>query len=166
MRKLKNFLNLVSARSPSYLKQKTFQYCLWGIHYIFSFSFWHGDRVWTNFSIVIREKMSVKCSLGLRELRFPSPKWVQGRIMLGDQESLILTAQKVIDWVIIYSFFTSNLVLLEWFLYKFGLVKWLRFVIFQSIEKYSFWKLQIWQVNHKSQVVNSNPWWLLLVWFK
>ena len=106
-------LKMVNVKSPSYLKQKTFQYCLWGIDYIFSFSFWHGDRVWTNFSIVIREKMSVKCSLGLRELRFPSPKWVQGRIMLGDQESLILTAQKVIDWVIIYSFFTSNLVLLE-----------------------------------------------------
>ena len=48
--------NLVNVRSPSYLKQKTIQYCLWGIDYIVSFSFWHGDRVWINVSIVIREK--------------------------------------------------------------------------------------------------------------
>ena len=35
--------NLVNVRSPSYLKKKTFKYCLWGIAYVFSFSFWHGD---------------------------------------------------------------------------------------------------------------------------
>ena len=31
----------------------------------------------------------------------------------GDQENWILTAQKAIDWLIIYTFFTSNLVLPE-----------------------------------------------------
>ena len=43
--------------------------------------------------------------------------------MLEDQENLIFTAQKGIDWHIIYLFFTSNLVLLEEFLYTFELVK-------------------------------------------
>ena len=57
------------------------------------------------------------------KLRFPSPQRVQGRTMLEDQENSILTAQKVIDWLILYSFFTSNLVLPEDFLYKFELVK-------------------------------------------
>ena len=41
----------------------------------------------------------------------------------GDQENSILTAQKATDWLIIYSFFTSNLVLPEEFLYKFELAK-------------------------------------------
>ena len=40
-----------------------------------------------------------------------------------DQENSILTAQKVTDWFIIYSFFTSNLVLPEEFFYKFELAK-------------------------------------------
>ena len=31
--------NLVNVRSPIYLKKKTFKYCLWGIAYVFSFSF-------------------------------------------------------------------------------------------------------------------------------
>ena len=119
--------SLINVKSPSYLKQKTFQYCLWGIDYILSFSFWHGNRVWINFSIVIREKKwSVKCSWSLRELRFPSPQQVQGRAMLGDQKNSILTAQKTIDWLIIYTFFTSNLVLPEEFLYKFELVIMIR----------------------------------------
>ena len=46
-----------------------------------------------------------------------------GQSHAGDQENAILTAQKVTDWLIIYSFFTSNLVLPEEFLYKFELVK-------------------------------------------
>ena len=123
--------NLVNVKSPSYLKQKAFQYCLWGIDYLFSFSFWHGGRVLINFSIAIREKKwSVKCSWGLSELRFPSLQRVQDRAMLEDQENLILIAQKTIDWLIIYSFFTSNLVLPEEFLYKSELLKWLQFMIF------------------------------------
>ena len=122
---------LVNVKSPSYLKQKAFQYCLWGIDYLFSFSFWHGGRVLINFSIAIREKKwSVKCSWGLSELRFPSLQRVQDRAMLEDQENLILIAQKTIDWLIIYSFFTSNLVLPEEFLYKSELLKWLQFMTF------------------------------------
>ena len=35
-------MTLVNMRSPSYLKQKSFKYCLSG-DYIFSFSFWHAD---------------------------------------------------------------------------------------------------------------------------
>ena len=31
---------------------------------------------------------------------------VQGRGMLGDQENFTFTAQKAVDWLIIYSFFT------------------------------------------------------------
>ena len=46
-----------------------------------------------------------------------------GQSHAGDQENAILTAQKATDWLIIYSFFTSNLVLPEEFLYKFELVK-------------------------------------------
>ena len=42
--------------------------------------------------------------------------------MLGDQENSILVAQKAIDWLIIYTFFTSSLVLPEEFLDKFELV--------------------------------------------
>ena len=53
-----------------------------------------------------------------------------GQSHAGDQENAILTTQKVTDWLIIYSCFTSNLVLPEEFLYKFELVKGLRFVIF------------------------------------
>ena len=45
-----------------------------------------------------------------------------GRAMLGDQENSILAAQKAIDWLIVYTFSTSNLVLPEEFLYKFELV--------------------------------------------
>ena len=37
--------NLVNVRSHSCLKQKTFEYFLWGIDYIFSFSFGHGDMM-------------------------------------------------------------------------------------------------------------------------
>ena len=49
---------LVNARSPSYLKHKTFVYCLWCVDYIFSFSFWHDEGFWINFLIVIHgEKM-------------------------------------------------------------------------------------------------------------
>ena len=122
---------LVNVISPSYLKKKTFEYCLWDIDYIFSFSFWHGDRVWINFSVGVREKKwSVKYSWGLRKLRFPSPKRIQGRAMLRNQENSIFTAQKSIDWLIIYSFFTSNLWLPDECSYKFELLKWLRFVIF------------------------------------
>ena len=64
------------------------------------------------------------------ELRLPSKQQVQGRTMLGDQENSVLTSQKAIDWLIIYSFFTSHLVLPEEFFYKFELVKCSRFVIF------------------------------------
>ena len=39
--------------------------------------------------------------------------------MLEDKENSILAAQKAIYWLIIYTFFTSNL---EEFLYKFELV--------------------------------------------
>ena len=46
-----------------------------------------------------------------------------GQSHAGDQENSILTAQKATDWLIIYSFFTSNLVLPEEFLYKFELAK-------------------------------------------
>ena len=115
--------NMVNIRSPTWSKKPFNIATARCIDYIFSFSFWHGDRVWINFSIVIREKKwSVKCSCSLRELRFPSPQQVQGRAMLGDQENSILAAQKAIDWLIIYTFFTSNLVLPEEFLYKFELV--------------------------------------------
>ena len=41
----------------------------------------------------------------------------------GDQENSIFTAQKAIDWLIVYSFFASHLVLPEEFLHKFELVK-------------------------------------------
>ena len=58
---------MVNVRSPSYLKQEAFQYCLWGIGHIFSFSFWHGDRVWINFSILIREKNGVLNAAGAWE---------------------------------------------------------------------------------------------------
>ena len=37
--------NLVNVRNHSYLKQKTFEYFLWGINYIFIFPFGHGDMV-------------------------------------------------------------------------------------------------------------------------
>ena len=39
--------NLVNIRSPSYLKQKTFEYCLWSIEtgYIFSLVFGHGNTL-------------------------------------------------------------------------------------------------------------------------
>ena len=60
----------------------------------------------------------------------PLQQPVQGRIILGDQENLIFTAQKAVDWLIIYSFFTQNLVLSEEFLCKFELVKQLQFVFF------------------------------------
>ena len=60
----------------------------------------------------------------------PYPQRVQGRAMLGDQENLIFTTQKAVDWLIIYSFFTQNVVVSEEFLYKFEFVKQLRFVIF------------------------------------
>ena len=63
------------------------------------------------FSSDSQKKLNVKGSWSLRELRFPSPQRVQGRAMLGDQENSILTAQKDIDWLIIYSFFLSNLAL-------------------------------------------------------
>ena len=46
-----------------------------------------------------------------------------GQSHSGDQENSILTAQKATDWLIIYSFFTSNLELPEEFLYKFELAK-------------------------------------------
>ena len=36
-----------------------------------------------------------------------------GQSHAGDQENLLLTAQKAIDWLIIYSLFASNLVLPE-----------------------------------------------------
>ena len=49
-------LYLVNVRSPSYLKQKTLEYCLWCVDYIFSFSFWHDEGFWINFLIVIRGK--------------------------------------------------------------------------------------------------------------
>ena len=59
------------------------------------------------------------------------PQQAQGRAMLGDKENLIFTAQKAVDWLIIYSFFMqNNLVLSEEFLYKFKLVKQLWFMIF------------------------------------
>ena len=51
------------------------------------------------------------------------PQQAQGRAMLGDKENLIFTAQKAVDWLIIYSFFMQNLVLSEEFLYKFKLIK-------------------------------------------
>ena len=57
--------NLVNVESPSYLKQKNFQYCLLGTDYVFSFSFWHGDRIWINFSIVIWEKNGVLNAAGV-----------------------------------------------------------------------------------------------------
>ena len=46
----------------------------------------------------------------------PLQQPVQGRTMLHDQENLIFTVQKTVDWLIIYSFFTQNLVLFEEFL--------------------------------------------------
>ena len=77
-----------------------------------------------NFSIVICErKWSIRFSWGLRKIRFPSPQQVQARAMLGDLENLLFTALKAIDWLIIYSFFLSNLMLPEEFLYKFELLK-------------------------------------------
>ena len=56
-----------------------------------------------------------------------------------------------------YSLFTRNLVLSEEFLYKFKLMKYLWFVIFQILQKYLFVKHWIWLVNHESRVANSNP---------
>ena len=64
------------------------------------------------------------------ELRFPSKQRVQGKTVLGDQDNSVLTSQKAIDWLVIYSFFTSHLVLPEEFFYNFELVKCSRFVIF------------------------------------
>ena len=46
--------NLVNVRSADYLKQKTFEYCLWGIiDYIFGFLFGHGDLllVWVKYMV-------------------------------------------------------------------------------------------------------------------
>ena len=60
---------------------------------------------------------------GLRKIRFPFPQRVQARAMLEDPENLIFTALKAIDWLIIYSFFASNLMLPEEFLYNFELLK-------------------------------------------
>ena len=51
--------NLVNVRSANYLKQKNSQNSLLRIDYIYSFSFWHGEKVWINFSIVIREENRV-----------------------------------------------------------------------------------------------------------
>ena len=62
--------------------------------------------------------------LGFEKANTPLPEArIQARAMLVDQENLIFTTQKAIDWLIIYSFFRSNLVLPEEFLYKFALVK-------------------------------------------
>ena len=45
-----------------------------------------------------------------------------GQSHAGGPGKFDLTAQKAIDWLIIYTYFTSNLVLPEEFLYKFELV--------------------------------------------
>ena len=55
--------------------------------------------------------------------KFPFTTVGPGQNHAGDQKNSILTAQKATDWLIIYSFFTSNLVLPEEFLYKFELAK-------------------------------------------
>ena len=144
---------MVNVRSPSYLKQNTFEYCLWGVDYIFIYSFLHEERFWINFPVVIREnKCSVKCSWSLRNIIFPSPQRGQVRAMLGDPENLIFAAQKFI-----YSFFTLNLVLPEEFLS----IIWAREMITIRYFLVS-WKIKIWLVNHESQVVNSNPGWCVV----
>ena len=112
---------MVNVRSPSYLKQKTLEYCLWGVDYMFSFSFWHGERFWINFSIV---------QLGSKEDKISLPAAGPGQSHAGDPGNLIFSALKTIFWFIIYSFFTSNLMLPEEVLYKFKPLKWLQFVIF------------------------------------
>ena len=61
--------------------------------------------------------------LGSEGDKIPLPQQVQGRTMLGDQENSIFTVKKVTDWINIYSFFTSNVVLPEEFLCKFELMK-------------------------------------------
>ena len=48
----------------------------------------------------------------------------------GDRKIPFFIAQEVVDWVIIYSLFTENLELFEEFLYKFKVMKYLRFEIF------------------------------------
>ena len=112
---------LVNVRSPSYLKQKPLEYFLWGVDYMFSFSFWHGERFWINFSIV---------QLGSEDVRIPLPAAGPGQSHAGGSGNLIFSALNAIFWFIIYSFFTSNLMLPEEVLYKFKLLKWLQFVIF------------------------------------
>ena len=42
--------------------------------------------------------------LGSGEAVIPLPKWVQGKAMLGNEENLTFTAQKSVDWLIIYIF--------------------------------------------------------------
>ena len=54
---------LVNVRSLSYLKQKSFEYCFWGINrqiicYIFSFSFGNGDMllIWVKYTHIHTHK--------------------------------------------------------------------------------------------------------------
>ena len=51
--------------------------------------------------MIQEKKRSAEYNWDLEELWFPSLKQVQA--LLGDQEYLIFTAQKAIDWLIIYS---------------------------------------------------------------
>ena len=47
--------NLVNVSCPSYLKEKNFEYCLWGINRLYiSFSFGHSDvlLVWVKYIII------------------------------------------------------------------------------------------------------------------
>ena len=53
----------------------------------------------------------------------PLPTAGPGKSSAGGQENLIFTAQKAVDWLIIFSLFMKNLLLSEEFLYKFKLMK-------------------------------------------
>ena len=89
--------------------------------------------------------------------------------MLEDQENSILTAQKAIDLLIIYSIFTSNLALPAEFLYKFELMKWLHDLIYDVLVS---WKMFVhetvnfdsWIANHKLLIQTLGD--VLLVWVK
>ena len=105
--------NLVNVRSPSYLKQKTFKYC---IDYIFGFSFWHGYRIELTFQqwFVKKKKNGVLNAAGAwGKAKVPLTAAGPGQNHAVGPENSILTAQKAIDYLIIYSFSTSNLVLPE-----------------------------------------------------
>ena len=148
------------------MKKETFQYFLWCIDYIFSFSFWHGGRVELTFQYWFVGKNGVLNAAAVwGRAKVPLEAAGAGQNYAGGPGQFGVNFQKAIDWLIIYSFFTFQCCL-KYFSITLSLWNVRDSWFFSLMKNIYSWNLKfdLWIPNHKSLTQTLGD--VFLVWVK